>query len=338
MPTPLIHQTDLFHPHGDPDDHFDLATVFALAAQDRLSLRGIVIDYPPPRRRGDPALGAVAQLSRLIGVVAPVAVGTSRLMRTRDDTAAASAREDGAAVHFVLDTLRRAEQPVAISVVGGATDIALAGKLEPELFARRCAGIYLNAGSALPNPQRPDVLEYNVELNPAGYAALFDLPCPLYWCPCWHMTEHHEVGRHGTFWPFAHREVLGGLRDDVRKYLLYMFDQEPSHRWLTYLRRPLDEHNWEFFLGHWRNMWSTASLLHAAGLTVTPAGALEPVERTPSSVFRFVPVNVSCADDGRTTWSPGAAAGARRFLFEVTDPGAYASAMAAALRALLRAL
>ena len=72
MTHPIIHQTDLFHPHGDPDDHFDLATVFALAAQQRLDLRGIVIDDPPPRRRGDPALGAVAQSSRLTSVVTPV--------------------------------------------------------------------------------------------------------------------------------------------------------------------------------------------------------------------------------------------------------------------------
>ena len=25
-----IHETDLFRPHGDPDDHFDLACQFAL--------------------------------------------------------------------------------------------------------------------------------------------------------------------------------------------------------------------------------------------------------------------------------------------------------------------
>ena len=29
---PAIHSTDLFHPHGDPDDHYDLATAFAMAA------------------------------------------------------------------------------------------------------------------------------------------------------------------------------------------------------------------------------------------------------------------------------------------------------------------
>jgi hypothetical protein len=33
------------HPHGDPYDNFDLATVFAMASQGRLDLRGIVI--PP---------------------------------------------------------------------------------------------------------------------------------------------------------------------------------------------------------------------------------------------------------------------------------------------------
>jgi hypothetical protein len=49
---PLIHVTDLFHPHGDPDDHFDLASVYALALQGRFDLRGIVIDYPPGFRAG----------------------------------------------------------------------------------------------------------------------------------------------------------------------------------------------------------------------------------------------------------------------------------------------
>lgn len=333
---PLIHQTDLFHPHGDPDDHFDLATVFALAAQQRLDLRGVVIDYPPPRRRGDPALGAVAQFSRLTGVVAPVAVGTSRLMASRNDTRPADTREDGGAVRFVLDALRRSAEPVAISVVGGATDIALASKLEPELFAAKCAALYLNSGSAMPNPDQPGKLEFNVELNPSGYAALFDLPCPLYWCPCWHMTEQHAVGRHGTFWRFPHRDVLGGLRDDVKKTLLYMFDQEPSHRWLTYLRRPLDARNWDFFLDHWRNMWSTASLLHAAGQTVTTSGEIVPLAAGETAVFRFAPIAVICTDDGQTKWKKAPAdARPRRFIFEITDPERYQSAMTRALSALL---
>lgn len=35
MATPLIHQTDLFRLHNDPDDHFDLACVYTLALQAR---------------------------------------------------------------------------------------------------------------------------------------------------------------------------------------------------------------------------------------------------------------------------------------------------------------
>ncbi|MCI0408006.1 MAG: hypothetical protein L0191_05475, partial [Acidobacteria bacterium] len=38
---PVIYTTDLFHPHDDPDDHFDLATIFAMP---ELDLKGIVLD------------------------------------------------------------------------------------------------------------------------------------------------------------------------------------------------------------------------------------------------------------------------------------------------------
>ena len=43
----LLHATDLFRPHADPDDHFDLATVFSLAFQDRIDLLAVMIDHPP---------------------------------------------------------------------------------------------------------------------------------------------------------------------------------------------------------------------------------------------------------------------------------------------------
>ena len=42
MAAPLFHQTDLFRPHNDPDDHFDLAVIYALALQGKIDLRGIV--------------------------------------------------------------------------------------------------------------------------------------------------------------------------------------------------------------------------------------------------------------------------------------------------------
>jgi hypothetical protein len=38
---PILYSTDLYHPHADPDDHYDLATLFALAEFD---IRGIILD------------------------------------------------------------------------------------------------------------------------------------------------------------------------------------------------------------------------------------------------------------------------------------------------------
>ena len=38
---PVIYCTDLFQPHDDPDDHFDLATLYAMP---ELDIKGVVLD------------------------------------------------------------------------------------------------------------------------------------------------------------------------------------------------------------------------------------------------------------------------------------------------------
>jgi hypothetical protein len=38
---PILYSSDLYHPHADPDDHYDLATLFAL---EELNVRGIILD------------------------------------------------------------------------------------------------------------------------------------------------------------------------------------------------------------------------------------------------------------------------------------------------------
>ena len=71
----LIHITDLYHPHEDPDDHFDLAQIFALAKNGDIDLCHIIIDWPTKEKQGDPALCAVAQLNHLAGLDVPVTIG-----------------------------------------------------------------------------------------------------------------------------------------------------------------------------------------------------------------------------------------------------------------------
>jgi hypothetical protein len=66
--TPMLHVTDLFRPHMDPDDHWDLACVYALAYRGDIDLKGVLIDHPPENADGrNPDIAAVAQMNLIVG-------------------------------------------------------------------------------------------------------------------------------------------------------------------------------------------------------------------------------------------------------------------------------
>lgn len=185
--TPLLHVGDLKHPPGDPDDHFDVAVAYALARRGALDLRGMVLNYIPDDWDTEPAVVAIAQMNRLTGMSVPVSIGTSRHLKNRRDAIPDAPIRETAAVRFIIEQLRASSCPVAIVCVGSAVDIAVAALREPRLFKEKCAGVYLNSGSAHDNPEGGyplyNGLECNVWLAPAAFAAMFDIPCPLYWYP-----------------------------------------------------------------------------------------------------------------------------------------------------------
>ncbi|MHC4371599.1 MAG: hypothetical protein ACYSW8_28630, partial [Planctomycetota bacterium] len=84
---PVLHVTDLFRPHMDPDDHWDLACVYALAYRGDIDLRGILIDQLSGDSGGrNPDIAAVAQMNFITGKAVPVAVGSSIPLKSRHDT------------------------------------------------------------------------------------------------------------------------------------------------------------------------------------------------------------------------------------------------------------
>jgi hypothetical protein len=349
----LIQATDLFRPHNDPDDHFDLATVFALAAQGRFELLAVMIDHPPEGLAADPDVLAVAQLSRITGLAVPVLTGSPRRLDPAE-AARAGHRDGTPGVRALLRILRDSARPVAISIVGSARDVALAGRLEPGLFAGKCAGVYLNAGSGTPDKAKAARLEYNVNLDPVSYAAIFDLPCPVYWLPCFEVAPGGGAlfasGEFGTYYRFLQKEVFDRLSPRLGNYFAFMLKQGESEggfqteaealrpSWLRTLEGPADRVLLERQGSRFRNMWSTAGLFHAAGLSVSAAGRAMTREGAPDSpVFTFDPVRVKCGADGVTEWSPDPKS-KDRFLFRVRDRDRYASAMTAALGDLLATL
>ena len=334
---PLIHVTDLFHPHGDPDDHFDLAVVYALSLRGAVELRGVVIDYPPDFRAGDPAVVAVAQMNRLTGQSVPVSIGTSLRLKSRRDALADAPVPETAAARFICEQLRAAARPTALVCVGNAADIVLAALREPALFRAKCAGVYLNSGSAHDNPASPQQLEFNVRLDPAAYAAMFDLPCPLFWFPCWHTTEQRQSGTDGSFYWLPHAEALAGVSAGLANYFAYMFGKSSAPKWLRAMKAMPPAETWAGILQVKRGMWSTASQLAAVGLTVTEGGEIvSAAEAESAAVFVVTPVQAACADDGRTTWQR-ADAPTGHWMLSVTDPARYPAAMTRAVAALFKA-
>ena len=335
MPVPLIHTADFYHPPCDPDDHWDLASLFALAKMGYIELLGVVIDHPLPADEngivpmgaGEPAVQAIAQLNYITGKTVTPISGNGKTP------------QDFQGAKFILQTLRSACRPVAISIAGSCRDVAIAGKMDPVVFQRKCAGIYLNAGAVFSSVPDLKHKEWNVALDPWAYRALFDLPCPVYWLPCFDDLAKFESQVHGSFWRFRQGDILNYLSPPVQNYFLYALTRSTDQRWMSQITGSVNTKALEIQGSAYRNMWCTAGFLHLAGLTVTRNGDL--ASRTDfadsDTLFHFRPIRVELDQSDVSRWE-FVDESENRFLFEVSDVAQYKARMPMALRALLEKL
>lgn len=334
----LLHQTDLFRPYIDPDDHWDLACVYALAVSGQLDLGGVLIDFPPNRYPGrSPDVTGVAQLSYLTGLPTHMAVGSSVPYTPDLASLATLSRRDRGGAEFLLRYLRDSEGPAYISIVGSCRDLAIAAKLDPDLFRNKCAGIYLNAGTGHPDFVMQGGIEYNVELNAAAYVATFTIPCPIYWMPCFENIRQEAEGnveRFGTMYRFNQRHVLSKFSPALQSYFTYSLEGRTDARYLQPLLAPQSDVPSFVTLRADREMWSTAGFFHMVSQAVDKAGNIIPSSNKDDAVFGFRPVDIKCDPNGATTWTD-AGPESNRFLFEVKDLDSYASAMTVAMTTLL---
>ena len=244
---PILYYTDLYHPPDDPDDHFDLLTLFATPEFD---IRGIVIDMGS-RGVDRPALGALRQAAALSGRTPPHATGLTANLTTPEDSAMGQPPEVQGGVALTLRVLREAEAPVTLFATGSLRDFAAAYNREPALFAEKVARLYVNAGHSDGDH------EWNVDLDPHAYVRILRSSLPVYWVPCFGEG-------HGSFWKFRHDTVLAQQAPPVQNFILYMLlhaTEDP----IAYLGQPPAEGAVKEFWPKERNMWCTAAFLHAAG-------------------------------------------------------------------------
>lgn len=335
--TPIvIYQTDLYHPHEDPDDHYDLAVLFSLAVQGFIELADIIIDFPPSHCKGDPAINAVEQIKYISGMDASMHIGTLVPMRSREDTQLDIPKSRLGAVERIAAVLRQSPRKVYIIIVGGCSEVAIAGKRYPELFKNKCAGVLLNAGSGLNQEGCP--LEYNVKLNPIAYSAVFDLNCPVYWFPCFHLIEktgNAIPGEYATFYQFRQSDIFKCLSDNMKNYFLYMLDKSTDPKYIRYIDGSPSEDMIKKYGALYRNMWSTASLLYAAGKAVREDGSLVDYKfNDQNALYTMEAVRVTCSAEGITSWEYDNSS-TDRFIFHIKQLENYKAAMTRALSNIL---
>lgn len=281
-PVPILYSTDLLHPHDDPDDHYDLATLFAL---EEFELLGIVLDLGE-RQVQRPGRLAVEQMMRITGRPVPCAIGLGRPLKNREDDARDQAPEFQRGVELILSGLRASAERVVVFTTGSCRDVAAAFNREPELLRTKIRALYINVGKGPNEPQD----EWNVKLDPVAYQRLFESGLPLFWCPCF--------GTNGfqTYFVVDQAKVVGACISEVQNFFVYCLSKakEDPLAFLASGPHPVPTGD--------RNMWCTAPLLHAAGRQIYERGpgdyvALRVAEARATGladrvveVFRFEPI------------------------------------------------
>jgi hypothetical protein len=281
---PIIHSTDLCHPYDDPDDHYDLACLFALREFD---VRGIVLDLGE-HQASRPGRPAVEQMFRITGRKVPYVVGLNKPLSSREDKALEGDPRFQGGIQLILSLLRASQERVVIHTAGSCRDVAAALNREPDLFRKKVKAIYIEAG----NGPSGDQSEYNVGLCPLSYLRLLESDLPVYWCPCFGKDGYQ------TFYKMDQAQVVGACAQPVRNYFVYCLSksQEDPLAFLAAGPKALPAGP--------RNMWCTAPMLHAAGRKVYQRGTNDFVALTPREAekgglqgkavdaFQFLPVRV----------------------------------------------
>ncbi|MBP7936910.1 MAG: nucleoside hydrolase [Phycisphaerae bacterium] len=324
---PYIHSTDLLHPHEDPDDHFDLATAYAL---EELDIRAILLDLGDRQKLRSGRL-PVEQLNKLTGRRVPSAAGLSVALKSPDDKGLDQPKEDQGAIELLLKVLRESSEPVILNTLGSERDVCAAFNREPELLRKKISRLYVNAGGL-----KGDEREWNVRLDPLSYVGLMRSGLPISWCPCQPTNVNLS-----THWVFKHKDVLESMPAGLLNFFIYALQRVPPGEIDPMAALAMDLRPWRHILMEQdRNMWSTASILDAAGRSIYRVGDRWVAARSApaggqlAEVFRFIPVRVEIDNRAVTRWKEAPGDPTMR-VYQVADAKNHQAAMASCLRQVL---
>ena len=238
---PVIDVTDLYHPHQDVGDNFDVIAAYALP---EIDLRAVILDctepfrqpvakdpgpglFPDPDGPREPGFIPVWQLNYIFQRNVPCAAGPFTRMKSVSDKMLDVPPFQQQGVELLLKTLQTAAEPVHIVSFGSARAVAAAYNREPALFRDKAARIHLCAGGS--SPPAPGYIEWNVALDPAAIVCLLrsGLPIALYPCAANNANSQgyntfspaFSYDTHNSFYKLPDLQFIRNLDPPLRRYL-----------------------------------------------------------------------------------------------------------------------
>jgi hypothetical protein len=329
---PVIYCTDLFHPPDDPDDHFDLACLFALPEAD---IKAVILDQGAAQEQR-PGRISVEQLNDLTGRRVPSAIGLAEKLKDPADKGLDQPPRYQQGVRLILDVLKKSPRTVTIIAVGSLRDVAAAYNREPNLFQSKVYRIYAFIGAADGQGR-----EWNVGLDPAAYSRIMNAGPRLYWVPCFDGGIGQNAGN-ASFWRANQADLLADASGPVMNYFVFALLRKNAARPVALRLMTTSKDERDTVLAGDRNMWSGAIFPYAVGrkyverdgrCLAVPVDEVRPGDK-PVEPFRFVPIEVSVDAQGHE-WLDGRKGSRTVQRFQIVDRQGYAQAMTSVVRQLI---
>lgn len=331
-PVPVIYCTDLFHPHVDPDDHFDLACMYVIP---QLDVQAIILDQGR-RQQKQPGSVAVRQMNTITGRDIPWEIGLADPLARPDDTGASQAKEYQGGVERILKILAESDRPVSIVTIGSVRDVAAAFNRSPELFRKKLGRLMIFIGEA----SAPGLIEYNVGLDVQAFRRIMESGLPVYWVPCFDGGLWQNRGR-ASYWKATQAELLGEVPKRLMNYFIYALTRSTEDP-ILFLDRPITSEQANGILGMERNLWCTAIFGNLADMKIVESNGRFTLEDKDYStgktveLFQFEDIRCTVDERGVVTTSPSGAFRVKRF--RVLNESAYPEIMSQVTARLLAAV
>jgi len=344
---PVIVITDLYHPHQDAGDNFDLINAYALPGID---LKAVLLDCHAPFRKEvaegvgkglfrdtdgprEPGFIPVQQLNYIFDQNVPTGVGPFHPMASVDDKMESIPAFQQSALTLLAKVLEQSKKQVTIVSFGSLRILAIANNRFPELMKRKVKEIHISAGTS---NNHPDFLEWNVALDTNAFVSILrsDLPIILYPCAAGNIGEKDQgkfnafVGDdRNTYYHLERMSFINKMDDRIKNYLDFLFSRSMRNDYLSLMDEPYEGDGKIFNRGH--HVWETAIWMQVAGLRlVKRAGnkyAILPIEAIAETDSVFYEVLTPCKfvvrESGLFTYTPQAQS--KKFVYARGNPDTY---------------